>query len=522
MLVHHFLEHSAERFPDKSALICGDQRLTYSMIDIMSNRLASALVDMGLRRQDRVAIFLENSAEAVVAIFSVLKAGGIFLIPNPVVKSKKLSYLLNDSGARIVISHVKKSQGVREAALGSSEVRHIIWVGGSRVPASEIPQVANEHFWSDIVAAQKPLRKKLAPAIDVDLAAIIYTSGTTGEPKGVMSTHNNMTAVARSVNEYLKNTEEDIVLSTLPLSFGYGLYQVLAIFLVGGRIVLEPSFTFPYRILERLSQEKATGFPIVPTMAATLLQIKDIATFDLRSLRYITSAAAPLPASHIQRLMELWPHINFFSMYGLTECQRVTYMPPEELLRRPTSVGFPVPNCEVFIIDEQGREAGPGHVGELVVRGSNVMQGYWNSTRETAKRFRPGNYRSDAFLHTGDLFWRDEEGFLYFVARNDDLIKTRGERVSPKEIESVICEIPSVAQAAVIGVPDEIFGHAIKAFVVPDRTGHMNQRDILRYCKRHLEPFMVPKYIEIRGSLPKTINGKTDARALKLELITAA
>jgi len=368
-----------------------------------------------------------------------------------------------------------------------------------------------QHNFSTATSNLKPE----TAVIDVDLATIIYTSGSTGDPKGVMSAHYNVVAAARSITTYLENVEDDILLNTLPLAFDYGLYQLLMAFLFGGTLVLEKSFAFPYRVIERLVQEKVTGFPIVPTMLAILLQLDDIKQFDFSSLRYISNTAAALPVAHLKKLRGLFPHVTIYSMYGLTECKRVSYLPPKDIDRKPESVGIPMPNEEVFIVNDRGEELGPGKIGELVVRGSNVMQGYWNSQEETALRFRPGSSRGDAMLYTGDLFKKDEEGFLYFVARKDDLIKTKGERVSPKEIENTLCELNGVAEAAVIGVPDDIFGQAIKAIIVLKKNTGITEKAIMKYCMNNLESFMIPKYLEFRKSFPKSPSGKVDKKQLK-------
>jgi acyl-CoA synthetase (AMP-forming)/AMP-acid ligase II len=351
----------------------------------------------------------------------------------------------------------------------------------------------------------------------VDLATIIYTSGSTGEPKGVVSAHYNVVAAATSITTYLENREDDIVLNTLPLSFDYGLYQAFMAPLFGGTLVLDKSFVYPMKTIELLVREKVTGFPIVPTMAAILAQMETLAKYDLRSLRYITNTAAALHVSYIRRLQSQFPDVTIYSMYGLTECKRVSYLPPEELDRRPSSVGIAMPNEEVFILDEGGEEVGPGETGELVVRGSNVMQGYWNRPEETAKTFRPGRYRGEVFLYTGDLFKKDAEGFLYFVSRKDDMIKTKGERVSPKEIENALCSIPGVVEAAVLGVPDDILGQAIKVYLVAGPQTDLTADKVMKFCARNLEPFMVPKYVEFRESLPKSPSGKIDKKALKAE-----
>ena len=516
MLVQDFLKNSAERFPDKTALVCGEQRYTYANMLEQSSRLAGAFRAMGLRRQDRVVIFCENSVESVVSLFATIMAGGIFVMLNPAMKAKKLAYILNNSGTRAIVAQTAKAPVVRDALAAAPEVRHVVWVGPLKADTCPPAAGAVAHHWAQLLVDDSQVPASLgASGIDVDLATIIYTSGSTGDPKGVMSAHCNMVAAARSITTYLENTPADIILNTLPLSFDYGLYQLLMAFMFGGTLVLEPSFAFPYRILERLVREKVTGFPIVPTMVALLLQMQDLSRFDFSSLRYITNTAAALPVPHVRRLIELFPAARIYSMYGLTECKRVAYMPFEKLAERPGSVGIPMPNCEVFVVDEEGREVGPNQVGELVIRGANVMQGYWRSPEETARRFRPGKYRGDVLLYSGDLFRRDAEGFLYFVGRRDDMIKTKGERVSPKEIENVICELKGVAEAAVIGVPDDILGQAVKAFLVLSDGTALSEKDVLNHCKKHLEPFLVPKHIEFRDTLPRTASGKIDKKPLR-------
>ena len=520
MLVQHFLEKSARRLSDKVAVICGGQRFTYRQIDHYSNQLAASLIEMGIHHQDRVVILLDNSVEAVISLFGIMKAGGIFIMLNPSMKARKLNYILKDSGAIAMITKREKLNIVKDATVGAHDLKNIIWV--NRLIGQSKEKLDIKNYYLDDIISMTPfsdfIPNTLAPISNMDLAMIIYTSGSTGEPKSVMSAHYNVVAAARSITQYLENTEDEIILNTLPLSFGYGLYQVLMAFFLGGTIVVEPSFAFPYRILKLLVQEKVTAFPMVPTMVAILLQMKDLEKFDFPSLRYITNAAAALPVPHIRQLMKLFPKVRIYSMYGLTECSRVSYLPPEELARRPESVGIPIPNCKVYVVDSQGNKLGPNQVGELVVSGPNVMQGYWNSPAETAKRFRFCEDPRNAVLYTGDLFRQDEKGFLYFVARKDELIKTKGELVSPKEIENIICEIKGVVEAAVIGVPDDILGTSVKAFIVTNGSGNASKNRILSYCKKNLEPYMVPKYIEYKERLPKNSAGKIDKRLLSSNL----
>jgi amino acid adenylation domain-containing protein len=516
VLVNRFLEHAAVRRPGKVALVCGEERMTYGTIDRQSSRLAWMLRDLGVERQDRVAILLDNSSASVIALFGILKADAVFLMLSPTMKAPKLSYVLKDCRVKTLITHSNKSAVVSKALETGVPLREIVWVDASgSVPLEAFPSVGSHSLEEALEVRRSRSDPPPSRNIDLDLATVIYTSGSTGDPKGVMLSHLNMVSAANSIVSYLENREEDIIVSALPLSFDYGLYQVLMGFKFVGTVVLERSFAYPYQVIQRIVQEGATGFPCVPTMVAILLGMKDLGKFDFSRLRYITNTAAALPPSHIQELREVLPHVSIYSMYGLTECKRVSYLPPAEIDKRPASVGRGMPNQEVWIVDELGDPVGPDVVGELVVRGAHVMRGYWRLPEETARVLKSGKYPGESVLYTGDLFKMDGEGYLYFVGRKDDMIKSRGERISPKEIEQCICGLEGVAESAVIGVPDPLLGQAIRAYV-RCRNGHvLGQRDIAKHCKENLEDFMVPGRIQFVDSFPKTSTGKIDKPALE-------
>jgi acyl-CoA synthetase (AMP-forming)/AMP-acid ligase II len=356
------------------------------------------------------------------------------------------------------------------------------------------------------IQSDYPLDRPKSSTIDLDLACLIYTSGSTGDPKGVMSDHSNIDFATNSIIQYVENRDDDIILNVLPLSFDYGLYQLLMVFKFGGKLVLENSFAFPAAILKRMEAERVTGFPGVPTIFSLLLQM-DTSIYDLSSLRYITNTAAALPPSHIQQIQRRFAWVRLYSMYGLTETKRVLYLPPEQLNFRPASVGKAIPGTEVWIEGEDGQRLGPGQIGELVVRGRHVMRGYWNDPIETAHRFRSGPIPGERVCYTGDLFRMDTEGYFYFIARKDDIIKSRGEKVSPIEVERVIYELGEVSEVAVIGVEDPLLDQAIKAFVVCTNPA-ITEKEVLAQCRANLEDFMLPKYIEFRKALPKTPSGK--------------
>ena len=519
ILVHEWLRRSARRFPNKDALICGQQRWTYKALEQHTNHLAASLLHAGIKRQDRVVILLDNCAETVISLYGTLKAGGVFIILASSVKGPKLKYILENSGASILITHTNKARVISDALEDRQRDCKIIWVG----PKKGIPEklLSSSLSWDEVLAnftsgiADCEKDGELPRCIDADLATLIYTSGSTGEPKGVMSTHHNMISAARSIIQYIGNVEQDIILDVLPLSFDYGLYQVIMAFMFGGTVVLEKSFLYLHRILERIAQERVTGFPIVPTVLAMLLKLRDVKKYDLSTLRYMTNTGAAMPVDHIRRLRSLFPHVKIISMFGLTECKRVCYLPPEKIDEIPSSVGKAMPNCEVFVVDENGNQVAPGQTGELIVRGSNVMSGYWKDTGLTAKTYRPSRYPSERILYSGDYFRKDEQGFLYFLGRKDDMIKSKGERISAKEVENNICSMEGVEEAAVIGVPDEILGQAIKAFIVATPSAKLTEKQVMKYCTANMETFMVPKYIEFMDNLPKTPNGKIDKKQLK-------
>src|SRR5262249_7180465 len=333
---------------------------------------------------------------------------------------------------------------------------------------------------------------QVPPTIDQDLASIIYTSGSTGEPKGVMLSHLNMTSAATSISTYLGLRDDDIVFNVLPLAFDYGLYQVLMASRVGACVVLHRSLAFPVKILEAMARERVTVLPFVPTAFSMMLNVSSLRSFDLSALRIVTNTAAALSEAHIREIRAAFPQATLFSMYGLTECKRVTYLPPDQLDKRPTSVGRGMPNEEVWLVDDQGKRLPDGSTGELVIRGSNVMRGYWEKPEHTARRLKPGPTPGEMLLYSGDVFRTDSDGYLYFVARKDDIIKSRGEKVSPKEVENVLYGLEGVQDAAVIGVADDVLGQAVKAFVVLRPGARHGEKDVLRQCHAFLALFTVP------------------------------
>lgn len=505
-LLHDYLAESARRLPEKVALVADRKRHTYAELQRSAWALAHALVRRGVARGDRVIVYADNGVETAIAFWGVLAANAVVSLVSTQTKPEKLAYLLEDCRPTALIADQRALPAIAEVVRGCPHLKTVLVCGRPNPElARKVPKATP---WTEALVAERDDAPPPRSAIDVDLAAIIYTSGSTGDPKGVMLTHRNMLTAATSVSTYLGMREDDVIVGVLPLSFDYGLYQMIMSFRLGACLVLLRSFAYPAEVLKTIGSEGVTGFPGVPTLYAMLAEMKGTEDFDLSSVRFVTNTAAALQPKHVAAIRRLFPKARLFSMYGLTECKRVSYLPPEMLDEKPDSVGIPIPNTEIWVVDENDQRVGPGVVGQLVVRGATVMRGYWEKPLETAKKLRPGPLPGELVLYTGDYAKLDEDGFLYFVGRMDDIIKSRGEKVAPKEVERALVSIPGVKEAAVVGVPDEILGQAVKAFVALEAGVDLSSEDITHECQKKLEAFMVPKHVKIVDFLPKSSNGK--------------
>jgi len=501
MRVEALLSESAARAPEHTAIVCSrGGRWSYGQVDAASDRFARVLHDAGVDHGDRVVICLDNSIDAIVALFGALKAGCTFAIVNPHARTEHVCGVLADSGARVLVARSPQIQSLEPSLPRLLGLHTIIHAEGELKASIEGARVYGPRFDE--------------PGPDTDVAALVYTSGSTGEPKGVMLTHRNMTAAAEAISGYLGNTADDVILNALPLAFTYGLGQITTAFRLGATVVLERSFAYPRAIADTMARERVTGLPLVPTMATLLLR-HDVGGSGLPTLRYITNAAAALSAPTLSRLRETFPAADVYSMYGQTECQRASYLPPEHLDMRPDSVGIAIPGTSVAVVDEHGMPAAAGAAGELVVRGPHVMAGYWNRPDATARALRPSAATGDTELWTGDLFRTDEDGFLYFVERLDDIIKSGGEKVAPRLVEQVIAELSGVAEVSVFGVPDEVLGEVVAAVVTPMDGATLTREQIQRHCAKRLDAHQLPKVVTVRDRLPMTLTGKVSRRALR-------
>ena len=507
-LVQDGLHESARLDGGKEALVTEGHRLSFDELLSRSKQVARAFQDRGIGPGDRVAVFLDNGVEAVLSIYGTWIAGGVVMVVNPQTRANKLAYLLADSGARILVSH-KKLERTVQAALRT-------------LPPDLIPPLvilAGLELQTGAASLEEILSRTVSDPLDpgtvaTDLAALIYTSGSTGQPKGVMMTHQNITFTLGSLLEYLRLGSQDRILNLLPLAFDYGLYQLLMAVRMGGTFILEQGFEYPVVIERRIREEAVTVFPGVPTVFTSLLARARERELSFTSVRAVTNTAAALAPDLVPGLQCLFPNALIYRMYGLTECKRVCYLEPEELAHRPESVGKAIPGTQTFLVGPGGRIAGPGEAGILHVRGPHVMVGYWNQPERTAEMLRLGRHPADRVLCTHDLFRMDADGYLYFLGRSDDIIKTRGEKVSPVEVENVLHGIPGIQDAAVVGVPDDLLGESIHAFVSLEPGARLGTREIRRACQERLEGFMVPQKIVLLTSLPKTDTGKVRKKDL--------
>lgn len=505
-LLHESLHRAAATAAGRPAVIVEGQPYSYAQLHDAATRLASALNAMGVARGDRVAVYMDNTWPCVVSIYAILMAGAAFLIVNPQTKADKLAFILEDSGARALLSDAHLAAEIQAARAQLASPPLLVCSGD----AAALPGALE--FDATIAAAATRLPPNAT--IPLDLASLIYTSGSTGNPKGVMQTHQSMVFATGSLSEYLRLDETDRILCALPLAFDYGLYQLLMSVHLGATLVLERSFTYPAMVFSRMREFGVTVFPAVPTMFAMLLSFHSREPIHFDSVRRVTNTAAALPDDFDSRLHEVFPTALIYRMYGLTECKRVSYLEPELADTRPGSVGKAIPGTEVYLLSADGEPVAAGEDGILHVRGPHVMLGYWNRPDLSARMLKPGKLPGERVLCTQDIFRMDADGFLYFVGRSDDIIKSRGEKVSPVEVENVLHGIPGVREAAVIGVPDELLGQAIRAHVVLNPGAQLTERQVRAHCSRRLENFMVPRDIVFCEDLPRTLTGKVSRKLL--------
>ncbi len=510
-LVHHLLARAADTRPGKEAIVDRGRRFAYRDLADASGTCAAVLRDQGLEAGDRVAIYLEKSFAESYTIFGASMAGGVIVPINPLLRARQVAHILDDCGVRFLVTSARRIAELGDALNRESLQRILVVDRGSEPQPDE--RLVPGAFERSRPAPAPPQRNS------EDLAAILYTSGSTGLPKGAMVSHRNLLAGSRIVCRYLGIRETERILSVLPFSFDYGLNQLLTAVEQGATTILL-SFRFGGEIVRAIHDEAVTALAGVPGLWTVLSDATPaFHTQKLASLRYLTNSGGSMPLATLARLRAAQPHASVVLMYGFTEAFRSTYLPATELDERPTSIGRAIPETEVFLVDDRGNACRPGEEGILVHDGPTVFLGYWGRDEDTRAVLRPHPFRpredGRVVCYSGDRVRMDEDGYLYFVGRDDAMIKSSGYRISPTEVECVLLEAGAVSEAAVIGIPDPVLGQSIKAVVALRDGASLGTDDLLAFCAERMPRYMVPSVVEVVDGLPKNPNGKVDYPELR-------
>ncbi|MEO8247889.1 MAG: acyl-CoA ligase (AMP-forming), exosortase A system-associated [Burkholderiales bacterium] len=531
-LLHEMIAVSSEKTPLARALTSGAASLTYSELQTTVDAFASALAGLRLERGDRVAIYLEKRFETVIASFGAPAAGMVFVPLNPLLKAEQVAFILRDCNVRALVTSPDRLALLGETLSQCPDLRHVVVTEGAEKPAAiGIPNL-ELHQWQQLLDSPHKAGHRV---IDTDIAAILYTSGSTGKPKGVVLSHRNMVAGGKSVASYLHNCHEDRLLAALPLSFDAGFSQLTTAFHTGASVVLL-NYLMPRDVLKAMEREKITGLTAVPPLYIQLTQLEWPAAIG-EHLRYFANTGGRMPRETLNLLRERVPMAKPYLMYGLTEAFRSTYLPPEEVDRRPDSIGKAIPNAEILVLREDGSLCDADEPGELVHRGALVGMGYWNDAEKTAERYRlltpglPGRQSGlqlpEYAVFSGDTVRRDAEGFLYFIGRRDEMIKTSGYRVSPTEVEEILYATQKVGECAAFGVDHPALGQAIQVIATPP-NGHgeavgLDVAALMADCRTRMPAYMVPAGIDVHpGPLPRNPNGKIDRKLLSAQWAPAS
>ena len=518
-LLHSLLFNQAKMRPDSIAIEYKQEKISYQDLTILASNFAGGYSSMDLPKGSRVGILLAKQVETISAIFGTLLAGGSIVPVNPILKANQIKHILCDCDVSILVTSKSRLKQIDDIIENCPALKRIVLVDFDDTVNSD-QYYKPISSWQDFCQHYNP--GNTSTIIESDLAAIFYTSGSTGKPKGVVLTHHNMRIGAESVAQYQNNTEQDRILAVLPFSFDYGFSQITTALASGATVILL-DYLLPNDVIKTLERTKATGLAGVPPL---WMQITKLAWPDSikNHLRYITNSGGAMPQSTLAILQDKLPNTDIYLMYGLTEAFRSTYLPPDQVNYRPTSMGKAIPNAEIFVINANNEECKPGEEGELVHRGPLVAQGYWNDPAKTSERYKPlpasltdGRTVTELAVWSGDSVKKDEEGYLYFVSRTDEMIKTSGYRVSPTEVEESLLQLDNISEVVAMGIPHSELGQAIVVVVTSNSKSEELAKEITTSLKKQLPVYMLPQKIFIRDKLPRNANGKFDRKQLYIE-----
>lgn len=515
MLLYQLISQTARRLPGADALQFRDEVWDYATLDQRVSETARRFAGLGLGKSERVATFLDKRFEFVLSTFGAAAAGGAFVPVNPILKPPQVQHILTDCNVRILVTSASRLKGLADVLADCPDLRHVVLIDGD--PAEFDLGAVPVHDFSKLPASGAP-----HPVIDTDMTAILYTSGSTGRPKGVVLSHRNMVAGAVSVSTYLENTPDDRILCVLPFSFDAGFSQMTTAFNVGACAVLM-NYLLPNDVVKAIASQRITGLGGVPPLWNQLAAL-DWPDAARATMRYFTNTGGHMPRATLDRLRAAMPDAKPYLMYGLTEAFRSTYLPPSEVDNRPDSMGKAIPNAEILVVNEKGELCGPNEPGELVHRGALVSLGYWNDPERTAERFKPAPGQlselpmTEYAVWSGDTVRMDEDGFLYFVGRRDEMIKSSGYRISPTELEEVIYSSGTVSEAVALGLPHPMIGQGIVIAATPPDGRALDADAVIAACREALPQFMVPHAVIERETLDRNPNGKIDRKKLSDEL----
>jgi amino acid adenylation domain-containing protein len=520
-LLQKLLTETAVKHPQKTAAVFSGETITYNELDQKTDFLANQLISLGVKKGDRVGIFLEKSIASIISVFGVLKAGAVYVPIDPMAPLKYINYIITQCHIKVLLTFQQKLNKIEKAFPEDSTLENILVMNKSESNQTMLGKTKLIYWPKNFPPSM--IRAPKTDTIDRDLAYILFTSGSTGNPKGVMISHLNSLTYVNAAFDFFTIGEDDKLASHAPLHFDLSVFDIFCAIKAGATIVIMPesSSIFPTKIAEFISDNRITVWNSVPSVLSLLATNTQLENYNFSTLRVIQFAGEVFPIKYLKRLKEVIPQAKYYNVYGQTEANSSLYYPINQLPEKetdPIPIGKTFPNFNVFALDDHGNLVSrAGEKGELFINASTVAYGYWGDTERTEKNFvkNPLNpYLNERVYRTGDLVTIDSDGNYTFLGRKDFMIKSRGYRIEIGQIETVLLSHSEIKDAVVIPIPDELIGNRITAVIVPLNKNKFGKAEVAKYCSKQLPRYMIPEIFEFRDTLPKTSSGKTDRRKL--------